>query len=155
MPAATALTEENGFSSAALEPWERHGEDILGIRFLNAGDRFALLELCNSMQLDMNLRAIQLADRLLEGPQSPSHRRLALPQRPRRRAERARPRDGEENPKVTPFHPPASAHSIMNGIRAASLVLKQANCAEITMRKTERIPHDHDEFDDCSGSGHG
>lgn len=66
MRAATDLTGENGFSGAPLEPWERHGEDILGIRFLSAGDRFVLLELCNSMQLDMNLRAIQLADRLLE-----------------------------------------------------------------------------------------
>ncbi len=53
-------------AKAALPEWERHGEDILGLRFLNAGDRFALLELCNAMRLEQNLQAIQLADRLLE-----------------------------------------------------------------------------------------
>ena len=67
MPDVTALTTETvDFSTAGLENWERHGEDILGLRFLSAGDRFVLLELGNSMQLDMNLRAIQLADRLLD-----------------------------------------------------------------------------------------
>ena len=54
-------------AEAALPDWERHGEDILGLRFLNAGDRFVLLELCNGMRLEQNLQAIQLADRLLEG----------------------------------------------------------------------------------------
>jgi len=49
-----------------LPDWERRGEEILGLRFLNAGDRFVLLELCNAMQLEQNLQAIQLADRLLQ-----------------------------------------------------------------------------------------
>lgn len=53
-------------AKSELPDWERHGEDILGLRFLNAGDRFVLLELCNSMRLEQNLQAIQLADRLLE-----------------------------------------------------------------------------------------
>src|SRR5689334_7675857 len=48
-----------------LADWERHGEDILGLRFLSAGDRFVLLELRNAMDLEQNLQAIQLADRLL------------------------------------------------------------------------------------------
>jgi urea carboxylase len=52
-------------ASDGLPDWERHGEEILGLRFLNAGDRFVLLELCNSMQLEQNLQAIQFADRLL------------------------------------------------------------------------------------------
>ncbi len=39
---------------------------IEGLRFLPAGDRFVLLELGQHMELPLNLRAIQLADRLLE-----------------------------------------------------------------------------------------
>jgi KipI family sensor histidine kinase inhibitor len=39
---------------------------IEGLRFLPAGDRFVLLELGQRMELPLNLRAIQLADRLLE-----------------------------------------------------------------------------------------
>ena len=41
-------------------------EAIDGLRFLPAGDRFVLLELGQRMELPLNLRAIQLADRLLE-----------------------------------------------------------------------------------------
>jgi allophanate hydrolase subunit 1 len=37
-----------------------------GLRWLAAGDRFALLELGTTMDLGLNLRAIQLANRLLE-----------------------------------------------------------------------------------------
>lgn len=37
-----------------------------GLRWLAAGDRFALLELGATMELGLNLRAIQLANRLLE-----------------------------------------------------------------------------------------
>src|SRR6266481_1888484 len=41
-------------------------EAIDGLRFLVAGDRFVLLELGQRMELPLNLRAIQLADRLLD-----------------------------------------------------------------------------------------
>jgi urea carboxylase len=37
-----------------------------GLRWLPAGDRFVLLELGTAMELGLNLRAIQLANRLLE-----------------------------------------------------------------------------------------
>jgi allophanate hydrolase subunit 1 len=39
-----------------------------GLRWLPAGDRFVLLELGTAMELGLNLRAIQLANRLLEEP---------------------------------------------------------------------------------------
>ena len=39
-----------------------------GLRWLAAGDRFALLELGSAMDLGLNLRAIQLANRLVEAP---------------------------------------------------------------------------------------
>src|SRR5438093_13429687 len=39
--------------------------DIDGLRWLIAGDRFCLLEVGSSMDLGTNLRAIQLANRLL------------------------------------------------------------------------------------------
>ena len=41
-------------------------EAVDGLRILPAGDRFVLLELGRRMELALNLRAIQLADRLLE-----------------------------------------------------------------------------------------
>jgi urea carboxylase len=41
-------------------------EDIDSLRFLVAGDRYVLLELGQRMELPLNLRAIQLADRLLD-----------------------------------------------------------------------------------------
>lgn len=40
--------------------------DLEGLRWLAAGDRYCLLELASHMELDINLRAIQLANRLLE-----------------------------------------------------------------------------------------
>lgn len=41
-------------------------DEFDGLRFLIAGDRFVLLELGRRMELPLNLRAIQLADRLLD-----------------------------------------------------------------------------------------
>lgn len=41
-------------------------EEFDGLRFLTAGDRYVLLELGQRMELPLNLRAIQLADRLLD-----------------------------------------------------------------------------------------
>jgi KipI family sensor histidine kinase inhibitor len=40
--------------------------DLDGVRWLAAGDRFCLLELAQHMELGINLRAIQLANRILE-----------------------------------------------------------------------------------------
>ena len=42
--------------------------DLGGLRWLPAGDRFCLLELGAEMDLGLNLRAIQLANRLIEEP---------------------------------------------------------------------------------------
>lgn len=56
-------TSKDGGSAGFLD-----GEnvDLGGIRWLAAGDRYCLLELGSKMELGLNLRAVQLANRLLD-----------------------------------------------------------------------------------------